>query len=307
MGIGIIGVGKCIPSIIRTNDEGFAQKTGIHTRHIIDSQYESLSWISARATMDAIMSADKETDVLPNTIGLVVGCSYAGDNVFPASACSVQKIIRAEQAGSFDIHANCTGFQVGLTIASDRMIVSGDDRYAVVFGGAAQSRFVDQNSDIAPYFGDGAGAAVLGRVPEGYGILASEIFSNTSVLDSVRLEWGASNYVMDGVEVWKQVVQYQPVAIHRALAKIGKTVQDVDFFIFHQANVRLIEYLMGKMKLPMSKTHITADRYGNTADASLPITLCEAVELGKINRDDLVVISGVGAGFIFGATAMRWY
>jgi len=299
--IGIVGVGKYLPVKIADNVPTFADKIGIRNRRVA-SGVESSAFMSSRAVSDAL----KHAGVDPEQVGMVVGCTYSGDHIFPASACEVQKIIGMSNAGSFDIHANCTGFQIGVRVLSD-MMKADDISYGVVFGSAVQSRFVDQNSDLAHYFGDGSGAAVLGRVPEGYGVLASEIFSNTSVHDSVKLEWDAPNYKMDGVEVWKQVVQYQPLAVKVALYKIGKSIEDVDFFVFHQANPRLVEYLMGKMKTPMSKTHITADRYGNTAEASLPITLCEAVEGGKIKRGDLVVISGVGAGFIFGATVMRWY
>jgi 3-oxoacyl-[acyl-carrier-protein] synthase-3 len=171
------------------------------------------------------------------------------------------------------------------------------------------------------YFGDGSGAAVLGRVPPGYGVLSTEIFTNPKVFESVRLRGGGSShplrqenineglqyYEINGLEVWKQVIQYQPTAIARALEKIGKTVADVDFFIFHQANLRLIEYLMGKMRQPMTKTYTNVAEIGNTADASLAIALCDAVSAGLVRRDQLVVISGVGAGFTFGATVIRWY
>jgi 3-oxoacyl-[acyl-carrier-protein] synthase-3 len=112
---------------------------------------------------------------------------------------------------------------------------------------------------------------------------------------------------MNGMEVWKQVIQYQPVVIRRSLEKIGKKVEDVDFFIFHQANLRLIEYLMAKMKQPMSKTYTNVAEIGNTADASEAIALCEAVKADLIQPEHLVVISGVGAGFTFGSTAIRWY
>ena len=109
------------------------------------------------------------------------------------------------------------------------------------------------------------------------------------------------------MEVWKQVVQYQPQVIRRSLAKLGLTEKDVDYFIFHQANLRLIEYLMAKMRVSMRKTYTNVADYGNTADASQAIVLCEAVENGCLRRGDLVVISGVGAGFTFGSTVMRWY
>jgi 3-oxoacyl-[acyl-carrier-protein] synthase-3 len=114
-------------------------------------------------------------------------------------------------------------------------------------------------------------------------------------------------YEMNGMETWKQVMQFQPKAVRRVLVKIGKTTDDVDFFIFHQANQNLIHFLMGRMKQPLEKTLINVDEIGNTADASLAIALHDAVAAKKIKRDDLVVITGVGAGFTFGATAVRWY
>jgi 3-oxoacyl-[acyl-carrier-protein] synthase-3 len=112
---------------------------------------------------------------------------------------------------------------------------------------------------------------------------------------------------MNGLDVWKQAAQYQPIVIRRVLEKIGKTAEDVDFFIFHQANLHLIQYIVGKMKLSMERTYMNVDRLGNTADASMAIALSEAVELGRIKHGDLVVLSGVGAGFTFGASVLRWY
>jgi 3-oxoacyl-[acyl-carrier-protein] synthase-3 len=109
------------------------------------------------------------------------------------------------------------------------------------------------------------------------------------------------------MEVWKQVVQHQPVVIRRALSKAGLTTDDVDFFIFHQANLNLINFLMGKLKLPLDKTHANVERFGNTAEASMAMALAEAVELKKIKHGDIVVISGVGAGFTYGASVMKWW
>jgi len=117
----------------------------------------------------------------------------------------------------------------------------------------------------------------------------------------------AQYYELNGLEVWKQVIKFQPLVINRSLEKIGKSIKDVDYFIFHQANLRLIEFLMAKMKMPLSKTLINIEKYGNTADASLAIALCDAVRNNCLKRGDLVVISGVGAGFIFGSTILRWY
>jgi 3-oxoacyl-[acyl-carrier-protein] synthase III len=326
-GIGVLGVGKYVPKKVVTNEqiaawtnispETIVAKTGIVTRYIVDDD-ETASGISAIATNHAIEMAG----IRPEQIGLIVGCTFSGDYIYPAMACKVQDLIGARNAGAFDLLANCTGFQVGLSVVANHMLSDPCVAYGLVIGTAIQSRFINwRNPDLAMYFGDGAGAAVLGRVPREYGVLSSEVFSNPKVFDSVRLRGGGSSYPLrsenindglqyyeiNGLEVWKQVVQYQPTVIRRALEKIGKKTEDVDFFVFHQANLRLIEYLMGKMKQPMSKTYTNVAEIGNTADASLAITLCDAVKAGLIQRDYLVVISGVGAGFIFGATVIRWF
>ncbi|MDF2802256.1 MAG: 3-oxoacyl-[acyl-carrier-protein] synthase [Anaerocolumna sp.] len=326
-GIGIVGTGKYIPKKVITNEEiesltgvsaiDIFKKTGIKTRYVVNDK-ETASGISTEAAKIAIESANIGSEQLD----LIVGCTFTGDYIFPAMACKVQEQLGAWKAGAFDVMANCTGFQVGLTLASDRMLVDSNTKYGLVIGSAIQSRYINwADPNTAMYFGDGAGAAVLGRVPSGYGILSSDIFSNGRVYDAVRLRGGGSSYTinatnvneglqfyeMNGMEVWKQVVQYQPIVIKNALTKINKTVEDVDFFIFHQANLRLIEYLMGKMKQPMNKTFTNITNLGNTADASMAIALSDAVQKGLIKRDDLVVISGVGAGFTFGATVIRWY
>jgi len=326
-GIGVLGVGHYIPSIKISNDEierktgmpaaTIVEKTGIRSRYIA-KETEAASQMSVFAASVAINMAQ----VLPEQLGQVICCSFSGDYVYPAMACKVQNLLGAKKAGAFDVMANCTGFQVGLNVLSDRMYCDPSVKYGLVIGTALQSRYIQWDKpELAMYFGDGAGAAVLGKVPAGYGILANEIFTNGKVYDAVRLRGGGSSfpmrpdniqqglqyYEMDGMEVWKQVVQFQPKVIRQVLAKIGKTTDDVDFFIFHQANLRLIEYLMAKMKQPLSKTYTNMEMYGNTADASLAIALSEAVRGGLVKRDHLVVISGVGAGFTFGATAVRWY
>ena len=218
--------------------------------------------------------------------------------------------------------ANCTGFQVGLGVASDRMKLDSTIKYTLLIGAALQSRFIDwTDGSSSIYFGDGFGAAILGQVPFGYGILSNTIWTNGNVFDSVRLRGGGSSfplresninnklqyYELDGKEVWKQVVQYQPKIINQSLEKIGKNINDVDFFIFHQANLRLIEFMMKRIKKPMSQTFTNIEKYGNTADASQAIALCDSYNAGKMKKDDLVVISGVGAGFIFGSTVIRWH
>ena len=184
-----------------------------------------------------------------------------------------------------------------------------------------QSRYIDwRDKNSAIYFGDGASAAIVSRVKKGFGHLGSSLISNTEVYDSVRMKGGGSSYVtsnylkkkynqkyeISGLEVWKQVITNQPKNIRIALDDAKLNISDIDFFIFHQANYNLIKFLMHRMDIPLSKTFITANKYGNTADASIGITLNEAVKNKKIKKNDIVLISGVGAGFIFGTTILKW-
>jgi 3-oxoacyl-[acyl-carrier-protein] synthase-3 len=325
-GIAIVGVGGYVPATPKTNEElatttgltaaQIVERTGVEMRYVVGPD-ETASGISAIAAGAALTMAGVD----PDRLGLIVGCTYSGDYIFPAMACRVAGLIGARRAGAFDLLANCTGFQVGLSVASDWMRQDPSVEYGLVVGTAVQSPFIDWSDPESIYFGDGAGAAILGRVPAGYGILSRDLYTNPVVFDSVRLRGGGSShpmrpenvadglqyYEMNGMEVWKQVIQYQPRVIKGALAKIGKTVEDVDFFIFHQANLRLIEFLMARMHQPMERTYTNVARIGNTADASLALALAGAVTEGRIGRDALVVISGVGAGFTFGATVVRWY
>lgn len=326
-GIGVLGVGKYLPSEVITNAHleewtkipasEIELKTGIVTRRKAAAN-EVASEMSAKAALMALESAGITAD----QIGLIVTCTFTGDYIYPAVSCKIQTLIGAKNAGTFDLMANCTGFQVGLGVVSDRMKLDPSIKYALVIGAALQSRFIDwTDGSSAIYFGDGFGAAVLGQVPKDYGILSNVVWSNGRVFDSVRLRGGGSSfplredninnklqyYELDGKEVWKQVVQYQPKVINESLEKLGKTIHDVNFFIFHQANLRLIEYLMKRMKKPMNMTMTNMEKYGNTADASQAIALCDTVNAGVLKTDDLVVIAGVGAGFIFGSTVIRWH
>lgn len=326
-GIGILGTGKYLPAKVVYNDTiesqcglspgTIEQKTGIRSRHLAEDE-DTASAFSVAAAREALEMAG----VAAEEIGLIICCTFTGDYIYPALSCKVQQLLGARYSGAFDVMANCTGFQVGLTVASDRMKADASISYALVIGTALQSRYINWfEAESAMYFGDGAGAAVLGHVPEGYGILSSEIFTNGTVYDAVRLRGGGSSfplrhdniglglqfYEMNGMEVWKQVVQYQPKVIRKALEKIGRTTEDVNFFIFHQANLNLIHYLMAKMKQPINKTFTNVAEIGNTADASLAIALCDAMQHGLVKHDDLVVISGVGAGFTFGATVVKWH
>jgi 3-oxoacyl-[acyl-carrier-protein] synthase-3 len=326
-GVGIIGMGSYVPERLITNasieaSAGLAPgtieaKTGVLARYVADDG-QTCSALSAIACAEALEAAA----VAPEQIGLVIACTFTGDYKMPALACKIHQILGTKNAAAFDLMANCTGFQVGLNVAADRLACDPSISYALVVGAALQSRFVNwSDPNSALYFGDGFGAAVLGRVPEGYGFLAHDTFSNTAVYESVRIRGGGSSfparadnvdgplhfYEINGMDVWKQVVQNQPIVMKRALAKVGLTFDDVNLFIFHQANFHLIRFLMGKLKIPMARTYTNVAEIGNTAEASMAIALCEAARKGLIKRGDVVMISGVGAGFTFGASIIRWW
>lgn len=326
-GVGIIGVGKYIPKHVVTNadaarrlgvtPEWIAERTGITNRYVVGAG-ETASSMSVSAAQEALRCAG----IVAGDVDLIICCTFSGDYVFPAMAARVQDLLGATRAGAFDVVANCTGFQIGVSIAADRLRSDATLQHVLVIGTAVQSPYIGwKDPESSMFFGDGAGAAVVSRVPDDYGVLASAVTCNGSVFDAVRLRGGGSShpirpenvheglqyYEMNGMETWKQLITHQPKAIQRALEKAGLTTDDVDCFILHQANLRLIQYLMAKMKLPMSKTYTNVERIGNTADASMAIALCEAVENGVIQRGHIVVLSGVGAGYIFGATVLRWY
>jgi len=326
-GVGILGLGKYLPKKRLSNEQveewtklapGFIEdRTGVKNRFIVE-EGDTASGMSAEAAKQALEMAG----IPGERLGLIIGCTFSPDYLTPAMACKVHALLGAKNAFAFDLVANCTAFQIGAMMASDKMFSDPSIEYALVLATAIQSRFINwSDADSAMYFGDGAGAALLGRVPKGYGILANANYTNSSVYEAVRIRGGGSSfplraanvdenlqyYEINGMEVWKQVIQNQPIVVRRVLEKIGKTTNDVDLFVFHQANLKLIEYLMGKMKLPMSKTFTNVAEIGNTGEASMVIALNDAVRKGVVRRDSLVVISGVGAGFTFGATAIRWY
>jgi 3-oxoacyl-[acyl-carrier-protein] synthase-3 len=234
----------------------------------------------------------------------------------------VQYELGATNAAIFDVQANCTGFVTGMTVASDRMRVDPTIRNALVVGVEINSRYVnraDVNSAI--YLSDGAGAAVLSRGPAGTGIMASSFHADGSNYEAVRMRGGGSSHCgpgrtpdstvdymeMNGIATWKQAITNVPIAVKRACEKSGVALADIDFFIFHQANYNMIEYIVRKMRADMSKTYTNVREVGNTGAASPAIAMSEAVERKLLRNGDTVVLAAVGAGFNFGASVWRWH
>jgi len=293
------------------------ERTGIKSRHFVTAG-ESASFLSAQAGKQALERAG----VKASDLGWIIGCTASGDYVFPAMACKVQALLGAHHAGAFDLSAGSTGFQVGLDAAWNRLRCDSEMTHVLVIGTAVQSPYLDWgNPKVSILFGDGSGAAVVSRVPRGYGALASNIFCDPGAFEAVRLRGGGSSHPlrsdnvnqglqfieMDGGRVGRAFLKYQPIMIEQALKKAGLLMKEVDLFIFHQANSRLIRFLMSRMKVSMSKTYTNGERIGNNSDASLSIALCEEWEQNLIRRNSIVVLSGVGAGCVFGATVLRWH
>lgn len=325
-GTSIIGVGHDLPERTEDNEmlcrnlevtpKWIIEKTGIKRRYIADPT-QSASDFAARASKRAMQMAG----VGATDINLIIACTFSPDYIFPPVSAKIHQMLGAKQAQIFDVQANCTGFVTGLTLATDRMKSDPSIRNAIVVGVELNSRYVDRSSaDTAIYLSDGAGAAVIGRTAPNRGILSSAFHTDSSNYEAVRMRGGGSGFrsvprtfdssvefmEMNGIATWKQAITHLPPTIREACAKANVEVKDIDFFIFHQANYNLIEYVVKKLGFPMSRTYTNVQEVGNTGAASVGIALSEAVAAGCMKKGDLVVTAAVGAGFNFGASVWRW-
>lgn len=327
-GITIAGVGHHLPEAVESNQvlcrnlevtpEWIVEKTGIEQR-LLAAPDETASSYALKAAQRALDMAGIAAD----EIDLIIACTFSGDYLFPPLSAKLQKELRARHAQIFDLQANCTGFVTGLTVASDRMKADAGVRHALVIGVEFLSRYIDRaDVNTAIYLSDGAGAAVLSRVddPE-LGIRSSAFHTDSSNFESVRLRGGGSSFPthgrafdpavdlleMNGLATWKQAITHLPGVIRKACEKSGVALQDVDFLLFHQANLRMIEYIVRKMGFSMEQTYTNVARIGNTGSASLAIAMSEAVARGLLRNGSTVVLAAVGAGFNFGASVWRWH
>jgi len=326
-GITIVGVGHHLPDYAEDNEtlcrglevtpEWIVEKTGIQRRYIAGAD-ESASDYAVKAAQRALEMAEIGAD----EVDLIIGCTFSGDYIFPPLSAKVQMELKAASAQIFDVQANCTGFVTGLTIASDRMKIDPSVRYALVIGVEFLSRYIDRTDvNTAIYLSDGAGAAVLSRTEPELGIKASAFHTDSSNYEAVRMRGGGSRFPlqgrsfdpaidlmeMNGIATWKQAITHLPKVIRKACEKSGVELLSVDFLLFHQANLRLIEYIVRKLGFELSKTYTNVQLVGNTGSASLAIAMSEAVGKSLLKNGDLVVLAAVGAGFNFGASVWRWH
>lgn len=323
--VGILGTGSATPDkvltnedlskMVDTNDEWIRTRTGIRERRIVEDSMASsdLAVLAAEKAMEA-------AGITPEQIGVVIVATVTPDHMFPATACLVQDRIGAKHAAAFDLSAGCSGFLYGLSCAVP-MLETGMYKYALVIGVETLSKIMDfEDRNTAVLFGDGAGAVVLGPVAEGRGFQAFEMGADGGGGNLLKQEAGGSRnpatqesvlarkhfISMAGNEVFKFAVRILGSASEAALKKAGYTKEDIDFLIPHQANIRIIESARNRLDLPEEKVYVNLDRYGNMSAASIPVALDEAVRLGKIKENDLLVLVGFGAGLTWGATALRW-
>lgn len=325
-GAGILGTGHCVPHNIVTNadmekfvdtsDEWISTRTGIKQRHFAPKGVNTsdLCTEAARQALEQSKTAAEDLD-------LIIVCTLTPDMTIPSAACIVQANLGAKNAAVFDLYAACSGFAYGV-ITATQYIETGMYKRVLVIGAEILSRvlnFKDRNTCVL--FGDGAGAAVLGPVPEGYGILGMDMgadgnggkylnipASGTAILPTDEARKKGLTYVhMDGKEVYKFAVKVMGQTAEKALERAGIDKSEIDILVPHQANIRIIQSAAKRLDLPMEKVFVNIDKYANTSGASIPIALDEAHREGRIKRGDIVVLTGFGAGLTWAGMVMKWY
>ena len=319
----ICGTGSYVPArivendelanLVDTNDAWIRERTGIARRHLAEN--ETTSYMAAEAAKRALA----QSDIPAEDVDLILVATSTPDHCFPNAACMVQAAIGAERAVAYDISAACSGFLFAVNTAH-AFLGSGIYKTALVIGADTLSKIVDwSDRSTCVLFGDGAGAAVL-RVEEGEksGIFAMKMGSDGKkgpVLSCVSRTVG--NFLtntepqigyttMDGQEVFKFAVKKVPETIKELLDENGLEPKDVKHYVLHQANYRIAEAIAKRLKVSMEQIPTNMEHYGNTSGASIPLLLDELNRAGKIQKGDLLVLAGFGAGLTWGATLVRW-
>ena len=316
----IIGTGSSIPNrkvtnddlakIMDTSDEWIYSRTGIHSRHLVEQE------TTTSMASDAAQKAMENAGVSPEEIDLIIVGTVSGDMCYPSTACLVQAKIGAVNAVAYDISAGCSGFLFALNTAH-AYIQSGIYQCALVIGAETLSKMMDWNDrSTCVLFGDGAGAAIvkannagiraITQHSDGAGgdvlVCSNRGSNNPFVTSDTKLDYTK----MEGQEVFKFAVKMVPKCIQEVVDKAGLSVEDVDYFLLHQANRRIIESVSKRLNVPIEKFPTNIEHYGNTSAASIPILLDELNCEGTFKKGDIIVMSGFGAGLTWGATLLEW-
>jgi 3-oxoacyl-[acyl-carrier-protein] synthase III len=321
----ITGTGSAVPDKVLTNldlekmvdttDEWITSRTGIKERRIA-AEGEYTSTFAIRAAEKALEMAGVKAEELD----LIIVATITADLPFPATACLVQNNIKAVNAAAFDVSAACSGFIYGLSMA-DKFIRTGSAKKVLVIGAEVLSRIVDwTDRNTCLLFGDGAGAVVVEACAGDYGILSSHIHSDGSYWELLyQPGCGSRNppvqktiddklvyLVMQGNEVFKLAVRAMEDVANEALAANGMSTADIDLFIPHQANRRIIDAIGKRLNLNEKQVFINLDRYGNTSAASIPLALDEAMHASRIKEGDIVLFDAFGGGLTWASALLRW-
>ncbi len=322
--VGILGVGSYVPQervtnfdmekILDTSDEWIRTRTGIKERRFAapDQATSDLATIAAERAI-------KDAGISPEDIELIIVGTNSPDTLYPATACRVQAQIGAKNAAAFDLQAGCTGWIYAAT-AGAQFVKTGMYKYVLTIGAEVITRMMDK-TDRYTYvlFGDGAGAAVLGNVEDG-GFLSSELYADGSLARHLVLPAGGSRMplsqevldkrlqytTMDGRDVFKFSVREIVRLSKNVIKKAGLTADDIDWFIPHQANLRIINAGIERLGIPEEKVVITIDRYGNSSAATVPVALDETYRAGKVKKGDKILMVSFGAGMTSGAFVVEW-
>ena len=322
----IVGTGASVPKkiltnadlekLVETSDEWIVSRTGIKERHIA-AESDHFSDFCTRAAEQAL----KKGHVRAEDLDMILVGTISGDMPFPATSCLVQRNIGATRAAASDVGAACVGFLYALHLA-DGLIQSGKAENVLVIGGEILSRIVDwTDRNTCVLFGDGAGAVVLQATKGDHGILGSLMKSNGNYHDFICMPGGGSDrpandpksieerlpfIKMKGNETFKVAVKAMADISQELLTEQGFTHEQIDLFIPHQANLRIIDAVGERLKIDPKKVYKNVDRFGNTSAASIPLALDECVREGRLESGDLVLLTAFGAGLVWGSVLLRW-
>lgn len=322
---GIIGMGHAYPEgiltnadlekIVETSDEWITSRTGIKQRHkAADNEYTS------QFAVKSAKQALERANLKPEDIEIIICATTTPDQILPSTGALIQAEIGAVNAAGMDVFAACSGFLYGLTMV-ESMIRTGQIKYALVIGAEVLTKYVDYTDrGTCVIFGDGAGAAVLGPVPEGKGILATKIMSDGRYEEQLYARGGGTKlgfthdtidngdhyFKMKGNEIFKVAVRSMADISAEMLEKAGFTVDDVDIVIPHQANQRITDAVASRLNVPEEKVYSNIAEHGNTSSASIPIAMDECIESGRIKEGSLVLLTAFGGGVTWGGTVIRF-
>ena len=311
---GLVGLGHYVPErvltnadlekLVETSNEWIVERTGIRERRLVAPD-QSLADIAENAARAALADANLTIE----QIDLIIVATCTPEWLFPSVSATLQNRLGAS-CGAFDLGAACSGFVYGVVTAS-QFIATGAMRNVLVIGAEVMSRYVNwEDRNTCVLFGDGAGAAVVSAVDEGYGLLGHDVGANGAGGPLLRCgildKTDDGKIYQNGREVYKFAVKVVGESATRALESCGLNGDDVDIMVPHQANVKIIESAARRLKMPMEKVFVNLQKYGNTSAASIPIALSEAKAQGRLKSGETVLLTGFGAGLTWASAVLKW-